>query len=244
MNSSLQLSCDNLIADNTSVLQHITKKEIIEGRDLYLECLNHNNYNDLIRERIVGPLIKKYKIDSENDIHIKIKLIPKNNAHHGYDKVITTNIFTVGRSMNCDIVIRDIDISRIHLFGLVINNNILIIDTWSLFGTNIYDNKVIYSNSINNRHIIKFNKDKRCILELNNYLIVLNSDKIINNQYCIICTTTPRIIRNTCGHGVLCQDCNNKLKQYNSYPKCPICNDFIKNEHISNCINTYQSYTI
>lgn len=86
--------------------------------------------------------------------------------------------------------------------------------------------------------------DKRSILELKNMLVIINCDKILNNNKCIICFEAPRVIRNKCGHGIACYDCNNKLQLNNNSFKCPICNKIIKEYHISNCLNTYNSNTL
>tara|TARA_B110000971_G_C19953720_1_gene474646 strand:+ start:484 stop:1224 length:741 start_codon:yes stop_codon:yes gene_type:complete len=246
MNNQLRESCVSLLSDTITNTRIVSDNEIIEGRELYIRCLTDTNYIDTIKTDIVNPIIDKYNLTFNRDTLIKVRVVSKNNINNSYNQYITTSIFTLGRAPGVNIMIDDLDVSRIHLFGLIVEDNIIIIDTWSLFGTKIYDpsSDDITDNVsiIENRHLLKFNKDERCILELKNYLVIINPDKILNNKLCIICMTAPRIIRNDCGHGVLCQCCNEKLKKYNN--KCPICLQIIKKSHISNCINTYQSNTL
>lgn len=241
--SRIQLSCDLLLSDNKSSSYRVTDNEIAEGRKLYLESLKYSNYIDIIKKTIVNPLMLKYNEPNSSDVLINVKLIPKNNINYCYIRHITTNIFTIGRASNCNITIDDMDVSRIHLIGMIIKNKIIIVDTWSLHGTSIYDKKNHKETILNHRQLLKCSADKRCILELKNYLVVINSDKIINDRYCLVCMEAPRIIRNSCGHGVLCQDCNLKLRKYNEDFKCPICKDLMRHAYISNCNNTYYSNT-
>lgn len=243
MINNLQLSCDNIFNSELNS-QLLTLKDITEGRDLYLECLAQPNYTDVIKEQLVNPLIEKYSVNSTEDTLIKIKIIPKNNINKSTDMFITNNVFTFGRSSKCNIILNDIDVSRIHFFGIIIKDKILILDTWSLYGTNLYNNKEELDNSIGNRHILKIDRNKRHILELKNYLVVINPQKVLNDKYCIICMAAPRIIRNNCGHGVLCQDCNNRLKTFNTEHQCPICKELMDNAVISDCAITYQSNTL
>ena len=243
MNTYLQESCNSLILNDSMHFKDVSAKEIAEGRELYLDCLTRPNYTDSIKEGLVNPIIKKYNINSIENTLIKVKIIPKNNINKCYNRFITNNVFTCGRSQLCNLIIDDIDISRIHFFGMIIKNKIIIIDTWSLFGTTVYDNKNEYNeynNYVTNRRILKFDKDKRCILELKNYIIILNSDKILNNKFCIVCMSAPRLIRNNCGHGILCQDCNKRLMLDNSDSECFICKKIIKKQYISNCLDTFK----
>ena len=150
----------------------------------------------MIKEQLVNPLIQKYKT-SEKDIIIKIKIIPKNNINYCYNRFVTSNIFTFGRSPKCDVILDDNNISRIHFFGIVIDNKILIIDTWSLFGTNIYNNKDDVINSVDNRRILKFDMDKRFIQNPQLFIILKQIKRI--RYYLVYVSAAIIKIR----HGVL-----------------------------------------
>lgn len=237
--SNLKLSCNTLILDKLASSYKLNMNEIEEGREIYLRSFNEQDYKTLIKNKLVDPLLSDLNIKNQTINSINIKIIPKNDITKSITKSINTSIFTIGRSPKCDIIIDNINISRIHLFGIIINNNILIIDTWSLFGTTFYDNKIKNTSYLNNRSILKFNINERSIVDIPDNLVIFNDDKAKDIKLCIICMELPRIIRYSCGHSLVCLNCHNKVKtQYNN--KCSICKKQIKQFKISICKNTYK----
>eukprot|EP01084_Bolivina_argentea_P286289 491095_1 len=133
-------------------------------------------------------------------------------------------VITVGRYKQTDICLgnKDLTISRIQCFILIIENNIIILDGWSYFGTKtiqINGNKNNLQNSMpNKRFLLRFNRDDSIHLRFGES----NTDLIINPKLCIICMDKSRTIRNKCGHLILCSMCyNNILSSIKSL--CPIC---------------------
>ena len=238
--NNLKLSCNSLILDNIATSYKLDISEIEEGREIYLKSFYEEDYKTLIKSKLVDPLLSDLNIENKNITPINIKIISKSDITNNINKCITTNIFTIGRSDKCDIVIDHINVSRIHLFGIVINNNIIIIDTWSLFGTTFYDNKILNNSYLNNRNLLKFKTTDRSIIELSNHLIVFNAEKVKDTKQCIICMELPRIVRYSCGHSLVCINCFNKVKAHTKN-KCLICKKKIKQFKISMCKNTYKN---
>lgn len=144
------------------------------------------------------------------------------------DKIHTTKgcALTVGRYKQCDICTgyQDLTISRIQCFILVIDDSLIILDGWSYDGTNIVQvngNKHnLQSSTPNKRYILRFNKNDTIHLRFGES----NVDLIINPKPCVVCMDNSRVIRNQCGHRVLCYSCyDDIISKPDSKSLCPLC---------------------
>ena len=160
-------------------------------------------------------------------------------------------VFTFGRFEENDINDQDISISRIQCFIFIINDNLYIMDGWSLCGTrtvSINGNKCNLKHSVpNNRMLLRFNR--RDIIHLQcgdeNPKTGLYIDLIINPKECIICRDKARVIRNSCGHYILCNDCYYTLNNKRWSRNCPLCGKPIRATLIENkSIATYHQPSI
>ena len=149
-------------------------------------------------------------------------------------------VLTVGRYKECDICTgyQDLTISRIQCFILVIDDSLIILDGWSYGGTKtiqVNGKKHNLKNSIpNNRYILRFNKDDTIHLQFGETKV----DLIINPKPCIVCMDKSRVIRNECGHLILCNGCyHDIISKADSKSLCPICRAPLNTTKIKNGVN-------
>lgn len=135
---------------------------------------------------------------------------------------LNNSINLIGRHPKCDILLKDIIISRLHAVIIMANdpNNIpriIVIDFWSLYGTTIM--------SPNNPTKTTNNK-KRSLLILDSVpgaSIHIDKYKIrFHVRECIICYERPRECRFQCGHSIACSQCATHIT------RCPLCRSDIR----------------
>ena len=185
--------------------------------------------------------MNKDELDKSQEFEIKYKI----GLNEQKISLAKGKVLTLGRFDENDIYTGDADqsVSRIQLFIFVIGNSLIILDGWSFAGT-----KCIQSNC-KKINLPKSIPQQRCIMRFNKNDTIrlrLGADKlemVINPKECIVCMDKARIIRNKCGHFILCTKCYKDILS-SSNPNCPLCRSTL-NEPLSSSsqmLDNFQSY--
>ena len=119
----------------------------------------------------------------------------------------------------------------------------MILDTWSLNGTQTKSKKTgeICNSVMGNRNLISYDiSDTFDIILPDRTVITVNPEMSIftpSTEMCIVCMEKQRIIRLTCGHAVMCEECSTKI--LNSTRKCPICREEATGGSHTEAVNTF-----
>ncbi len=160
------------------------------------------------------------------------------------------NVLTVGRLSENDISIHIDQVSRIHAFIFVFKTYILVLDSWSVFGTEC---KILssatpingeksevkmshYQSLPGKRRLIKVEYQDQVQLSIPHCSVKI----IFNPKPCIACYQRIRNVKLNCGHSILCKECYRTMQSDSSHKiDCPICRKKVSKETSSYLPHTF-----
>ena len=220
-----------------------TKENLDDSRREY-ELLIQGGISKFKRY-ILNPMLDNLKL--EPVIPPKIVVESINTETKKSTRYNLSEITTVGRMTSNLIQLDGEDISRVQCVIFIVGTKIMILDTWSLYGTITKHCKTreTYSSIQGKRNLIAYNIDETFELTIGSYNITINpdEDKIKSphtektEEKCCICLDKPRTIRLPCGHACMCEDCAREVMA--STAKCPICRASTRSIFHSACVESY-----
>ena len=218
-----------------------TKEKLDDDRTLYTYIIEHGTF----KEAILYPTLKNLKLKPVIPPRITVdvnNITTKVSVKYNLDEITS-----IGRITSSSIQLDGIDISRIQCIIFIVGTKIMILDTWSLYGTITKHCKTgkIYGSVPGERNLIAYNIDETFQITIGSYNITINpdEDKIKSphtektEEKCCICLDKPRTIRLPCGHACMCEDCAREVMA--STAKCPICRASARSIFQSACVESY-----
>ena len=235
-------SSESIAIEICSANKYLNPKsyKLLENRDLYTSMIDRGKSpKDLINDLIPTHL----KI-SKSIFGYSLSLEVKKPDGSKSSSTFTNQTITIGRlESHCDLIFTDQDVSRIQCIIFFVKSKIMILDTWSLNGTQTKSKKTgeICNSVMGNRNLISYDiSDTFDIILPDRTVITVNPEMSIftpSTEMCIVCMEKQRIIRLTCGHAVMCEECSTKI--LNSTRKCPICREEATGGSHTEAVNTF-----
>lgn len=242
-----QCSLPKIYESASNVLSSTEEAKVNTLRDCreQYEYIIENGLLDF-KKTIVNPMLKNLKLKPVIPPRITVNvnnITTKVSVKYNLDEITS-----IGRITSSSIQLNGIDISRIQCIIFIVGTKIMILDTWSLYGTITKHCKTgkIYSSVPGERNLIAYNIDETFQLTIGTYNITINPDeeKIKSphikqtEEKCCICLDKPRTIRLSCGHACMCEDCAKQVMA--STAKCPMCRASARNIFQSKCNEIYK----
>ena len=197
------------------------------------------------KENIVIPMLKKLKLEPVIPPRIEIRLtdaIQKKTIEYTLNEITT-----IGRIESNSIQLNGQDISRVHCVIFIVGTKIMVLDTWSMFGTHTTHAKTgkQYNSTVGNRNLIAYNIEEKFDITVGPYTLTVNpgdnnstfSKECQTEEQCCVCLHKPRTIRLPCGHACMCTDCAKQVMSTTA--KCPICRASATSIFHSACVDSY-----
>lgn len=220
-----------------------TTDNLKDGRTQYEGIILHGI--SYFKEAILKPLLKQLKLEPVSPPRINLKLVDP--ILERTTEFILNEITTIGRKTDNSIELYNQDISRVNCVIFIAGHKIMVLDTWSMFGTHTTHSKSgkTYNSTPGNRNLIAYNIEEKFEITIGPYVLTINPDeekiksphKKQTDEQCCVCLDKPRTIRLPCGHACMCADCAKQVMA--STAKCPICRASANSIFHSACVESY-----
>lgn len=186
-------------------------------RAFYLSCIERNPGQ--ILAKLAEPMKAGLLLSEAGASMLEGDAQPVAVAHGDRVQAVEKEIFSIGRSPECDVVVSVPEecVSRMHLWVFNLGGGIVVVDGWSLLGTTVAkqdaDDPEPAKSVPGSRRAFVVPHGEATVLQLGHCRILLNP------KICVVCMDRPRGVVLACGHSALCSRCHEVTSE------CPLCRE-------------------